>query len=102
MKFFVKFTPIVGKNIDAMTRFANWDLESGDAMMESMGIKVLAQYFMTEGGGFMVAEAESSSAITVFTTPWTDLMEMEISTVVDREEAQATAKQVVSIVSQMA
>ena len=50
----------------------------------------------------MVAEAESSSAITAFTTPWTDLMEMEISTVVDREEAQATAKQVVSIVSQMA
>ena len=47
-------------------------------MMESMGIKVLAQYFMTEGGGFMVAEAESSSAITAFTTPWTDLMEMEM------------------------
>ena len=47
MKFFVKFTPIVGKNIDAMTRFANWDLESGDAMIESMGIKVLAQYFLS-------------------------------------------------------
>ena len=36
--------------------------------------------FEYKGGGFMVAEAESSSAITAFTTPWTDLMEMEIIT----------------------
>jgi len=56
---------------------------------------------LTEGGGFMLAEAESPAVITLFTAPWSDIMKIEISTVIDRDEALTNYKKIVEMVAQM-
>ena len=101
MIFYVRWTPFDGKNMEVITRFANVDPEATTGIMEEMGIKIICHFELTEGGGFMLAEAESPAVITLFTAPWSDIMKIEISTVINRDEALTNYKKIVEMVAQM-
>ena len=101
MIFYVRWTPFDGKNMEVITRFVNVDVEATTGIMEEMGIKIICHIELTEGGGFMLAEAESPAVITLFTAPWSDIMKIEICTVIDRDEALANYKKIVEMVAQM-
>jgi hypothetical protein len=82
MKYMAWWTILPGAEEEAVRRF----LETGNA--PGAGIKRLGQWFSIDGrSGFVLSETDDLTATYKFALEWNDVLEIELTPVIDVEQA---------------
>ena len=102
MKYLIQWSSLPEKRMEGLAMFANTDIAGMDAMGESMGVKTVVRYHLSNMNGFAVVEAETQAAVTQFCLPWMSVNNISIDPVMSDEQFQSSAKNALEMMAAMA
>ena len=91
MKFLITWEIHEGKLHDTLALFAEMSAEQESAMMGEVKL-VTRWHDLVRGTGAAVFEAENAAAISAYSMSWNRFMDLDISVVVDDDEARTIGR----------